>query len=152
MTASAARLISAQTRRDGGLLLSRAAAQSAGVVTDRQQLGTLAEERAARHLQQAGCDIVARNFRCRLGELDIIARRGRLLIIAEVRLRTHAHFGGAAGSITCAKRARIVRATRYLLTCRPYLATLIVRFDTLLLSAADGPIEWIEGAFDCGAI
>lgn len=134
--------------RNCWLLQSRDAAHSAGVVSRRQQLGTQAEERAAQLLQQAGCVIVARNFRCRLGELDIVAQRGPLLIVAEVRLRTHSSHGGAAGSVTYAKRLRIVRAARFLLTRRPHLATLIVRFDTLLLSEADGPIDWIEGAFD----
>jgi putative endonuclease len=98
-------------------------------------------------LRRAGYDIVARNFRCRMGELDIGARRGRQLIIAELRLGGSAEFGGPAASITAAKRARIVRAARYLLMRRPSLADLAVRFDTLLLSTSAGPIEWIEGAF-----
>jgi putative endonuclease len=115
--------------------------------TDRQRLGSQAEERAALLLRRAGCDILARNFRCRMGELDIVARRGGLLIIAEVRLRSSSEFGGAAASITAAKRARIVRAARLLLARQPALAALTVRFDTLLLSSSSGPIEWIEGAF-----
>jgi putative endonuclease len=115
--------------------------------TDRQRLGAAAEERAAQLLRQAGYAIVARNFRCRMGELDIIARRGGLLIIAEVRLRSSAAFGGPAASISAAKRARIVRAARYLLLRQPRLANLALRFDTLLLSSSSGPIEWIEGAF-----
>lgn len=82
-----------------------------------------------------------------MGELDIVARRGQLLIIAEVRLRSTAKFGGAAASITAAKRARIVRAARYLLARQPSLTALVVRFDTLLLASSAGPIEWIEGAF-----
>ncbi len=114
---------------------------------NRQRLGSAAEQRAAQLLRAAGCAILARNFRCRAGELDIVARRGRLLIIAEVRLRSSPRFGGAAASIGAAKRARIVRATRYLLLRQPRLADLAVRFDTLLLSASAGPIEWIEGAF-----
>ncbi|MGC2462104.1 MAG: YraN family protein [Steroidobacteraceae bacterium] len=114
---------------------------------DRQGLGSAAEERAAQLLRRAGCDILARNFRCRMGELDIVARRGQLLIIAEVRLRSTAKFGGAAASITAAKRARIVRAARYLLARQPSLTALVVRFDTLLLTSSAGPIEWIEGAF-----
>jgi putative endonuclease len=117
---------------------------------DRSHLGTAAEVRAAGVLEQAGFAVLARNYRCRAGELDIIARRARILVIAEVRLRSNAAFGGAGASITAAKRARIVRATRYLLRCQPALATLEVRFDVLLLSAADGPIEWIEAAFDAG--
>jgi putative endonuclease len=119
-----------------------------GVSADRRQSGIQAEERAAKHLQQAGCTILARNFRCRVGEIDIVARRAQILIIAEVRLRTNQSFGGAAASITRIKRTRIVRTTSYLLTCRPVLAKLLVRFDTLLLTGADGPIEWIEGAFN----
>jgi hypothetical protein len=67
---------------------------------ERQRRGAQAEERAALLLRQAGYDIVARNFRCRVGELDIVARRGAVLIIAEVRLRSSTQFGGAAGSIT----------------------------------------------------
>jgi putative endonuclease len=99
-------------------------------------------------LQQSGFTIVARNFRCRMGELDIVARRARLLVIAEVRLRSRTQFGGAAHSITAAKRARIVRATRFLLYVRPRLAALSLRFDALLLHASGGPIEWIEAAFE----
>ena len=114
---------------------------------ERQRLGSAAEERAARLLQLAGYDILARNFRCRMGELDIVARRGTLLVIAEVRLRRSSRFGGAGASITAAKRARIVRAARFLLARQPRLATLAVRFDTLLLASCAGPIEWIEGAF-----
>lgn len=117
---------------------------------DTARLGTVAEVRAAVLLERAGFTVLERNYRCRAGELDIVARRARLLVIAEVRLRSSAAFGGAAASITAAKRARIVRATRYLLRCRPALAALDVRFDALLLSTADGRIEWIEAAFDAG--
>jgi putative endonuclease len=117
------------------------------VVSDRQKLGDAAEARAALYIEQQGCEILARNFRSRLGELDIVARCGQLLIVAEVRLRTTPRFGGAAASITRAKRTRIVRATRYLLVRRPELNRLTVRFDTLLLNAADGPIDWIKNAF-----
>jgi putative endonuclease len=114
---------------------------------DRQRLGSDAEERAVLLLLQAGYRIMARNFRCRMGELDIIARRGRQLVIAEVRLRSSSGYGGAAASISAAKRARLVCAARYLLMLRPELADLVVRFDTLLLSSSAGPIEWIQDAF-----
>jgi putative endonuclease len=115
---------------------------------DRAQIGRDAEARAAQRLQAAGFTLLRRNYRCRMGELDLIARRADLLVIAEVRLRTRADFGGAAASISAAKRLRIVRAARHLLRTQPALARLRVRFDALLLSAQDGPIEWIEGAFD----
>jgi putative endonuclease len=115
---------------------------------DRQHIGREAEARAVQLLQQAGFTVLARNYRCRMGELDIVAQRSQLLVIAEVRLRSRVQFGGAAASITAAKRARIVRTTRYLLRRQPALAGLAVRFDALLLGAPGGPIEWIEAAFE----
>ena len=69
-------------------------------------------------------------------------------MIAEVRLRSRQQFGGAAASINAAKRTRIVRATRFLLRTQPALSELAVRFDALLLSDPDGPIEWIQAAFE----
>jgi putative endonuclease len=130
-------------------LRSRAPASiTEGSAVNRQHIGREAETRAAQLLQQSGFTIVARNFHCRMGELDIIARRAQLLVIAEVRLRSRLEFGGAAHSITAAKRARIVRATRFLLRVRPSLARLPVRFDALLLRTPDGPMEWIEAAFE----
>jgi putative endonuclease len=113
----------------------------------RQRLGDQTEERAAQRLLQAGFVILERNYRCRGGELDIVARRGAMLVIAEVRLRSSNAFGGAAASITAAKRRRILRAARYLLLRQPRLAQLAVRFDVLLATSAGGPLEWIEAAF-----
>jgi putative endonuclease len=129
------------------MLLPMEQPAAAPAPTGRQCSGAAAEARAAELLRAAGYLIVARNFRCRMGELDIVARRDRLLVIAEVRLRRSGRFGGAAASVGAAKRARIVRATRYLLMREPRLARLAVRFDTLLLADGDGPIEWIESAF-----
>lgn len=113
-------------------------------LTERQRRGAAAEERAAQLLQQAGYQILMRNYRCRGGELDIVARRGQLLLVAEVRLRASDAFGGAAASITAAKRRRLLFATRHLLARRPQLARLTVRFDALLASDADAPLQWLE--------
>ncbi len=111
---------------------------------ERQRRGVLAEARAARLLQQSGFRILVRNYRCRGGELDIVARRGNLLVIAEVRLRSSSAFGGAAHSISTAKRRRLLFAARHLLARRPALARLNVRFDALLTCGAAAPIEWLE--------
>jgi len=115
---------------------------------DRQRLGGDAEERAAHQLRAAGLVLLHRNYRCRLGELDLVAREGHTLVIVEVRLRSSSRFGGAAASITHAKRRRIVLATRHLLARYPSLQKLPVRFDAMLVEAAEGPIEWLRGAFD----
>jgi len=118
------------------------------MVADRRQIGTGAEARAARFLGAAGLELLQRNYRCRIGELDLIARQGDLLIVAEVRLRSSERYGGAAASITWSKRQRIVRTTRHLLARYPSLQKCSVRFDAVLVAGEDGPIEWIKGAFD----
>ncbi|MCC7462021.1 MAG: YraN family protein [Gammaproteobacteria bacterium] len=116
----------------------------------RSATGAAAEERAARHLTEQGLEVLLRNWRCRLGELDLIARAGAVLVIAEVRCRTHGDYGGAAASVSIAKRQRIVRATRHLLMLRPELARLPVRFDVIAIDGEAGHLEWIRGAFDAG--
>ena len=127
--------------------MPRLAGMKASAV-DRKGIGIEAEQRAATMFERAGFRVLQRNYRCRTGELDIVARRRDLLVVAEVRLRTRDDFGGSAGSVTHAKRRRILRATRNLLLRQPALAQLYIRFDALLLSGRNGRIEWIEAAFD----
>jgi putative endonuclease len=115
---------------------------------DRQQLGRDAEQRASDFLQAAGLQIVTRNYRCRMGELDIVAQSGGTLIIAEVRCRSRNDYGGAAASVTARKQQRIVRASRHLLARQPALARLPVRFDVLVVPPNDGAVEWLRAAFD----
>ncbi len=109
-----------------------------------QVVGAEAEERAARFLTSQGLVIVARNFRTRFGEIDLVARDGATLAFVEVRLRTHGRYGGAAGSVDSSKRARIVAAAR------AYLSRLAseppCRFDVVTLDG-ESP-QWIRAAFD----
>jgi putative endonuclease len=121
------------------------------MLTRRQRLGRRAEQLAAEFLAAQGLEILERNYRRRLGELDIIARGGGVLVIAEVRTRSVEAFGGAAASVNRGKQRRIVRAAAQLLQERPDLARLPVRFDVLVVSALElsSPrIEWIRHAFE----
>jgi putative endonuclease len=68
--------------------------------------------------------------------------------VVEVRMRSSQRYGGAAASITRAKRLRIVRATRHLLACHRELQKRPVRFDAVLVSGPAGAIEWLKAAFD----
>lgn len=107
--------------------------------------GARAEQLCAEMLRRAGLRIVARNWRCRHGEIDLIAEDGAVLVFAEVRLRRAAAFGGAGESITAAKRARLLAAARLYLAGRRERAC---RFDVLLLDAQDAArIDWIRNAF-----
>ena len=105
--------------------------------------GARAEALAAAFLVARGLAIVERNFRCRRGEIDLIARDGETLVFVEVRLRTRRDFGGAAASITAAKRARIAAAALFYLARLP--RTPPCRFDAVLLDALDSErIEWLQ--------
>jgi len=70
--------------------------------------GARAEQMCAEWLQRAGLRIVARNWNCRHGEIDLVAEEGAVTVFAEVRLRRGAAYGGAAESITVRKRARLL--------------------------------------------
>ena len=85
--------------------------------------GARAEDLCARLLQGAGLRLVARNWRCRHGEIDLIAEEGGTLVFAEVRMRSGSGFGGAAESVTAAKRERLLAAARLYLSRRPEAPT-----------------------------
>jgi putative endonuclease len=112
---------------------------------DRRQTGSLAENSAAAFLESQGFTIVTRNFLRRVGELDVVARSGDLLIVAEVRTRASDRYGGAAASIGWSKQRRIVATTGLLLQRHPELRTCKVRFDVIIVR--DGAIEWLKHAF-----
>lgn len=105
--------------------------------------GPAAEAIAERYLVARGLSIVAHNWRCRRGEIDLIARQGNTLVFVEVRLRSNQGYGGAAGSITAAKRARLIKAAEhYLARCG---SSPICRFDAILLDDLDiAHVEWLR--------
>jgi len=120
----------------------------------RQDIGRRAEELAAQFLRDQGLEILARNYRRRLGELDIVARSAGVLVVAEVRSRASAAVGGAAASVGWRKRQRITRAASALLQQHPEFARLAVRFDVLIVSEPLSPspgIEWLRHAFEARA-
>ena len=115
----------------------------AGRRTAAQVSGGNGEESAAAFLERQGLSIVARNFRTRFGEIDIVARDGESLVFVEVRLRADSRFGGARGSIGSHKQSRIAAAARlYLMQTRSRLPC---RFDVVTIEA--GETEWLRAAF-----
>lgn len=111
--------------------------------------GARAEDLALRYLEAQGLKLVDRNVRARGGELDLVMRDAGVLVIVEVRQRSHPGFGTAAESVDARKQARIVVAARALLAQRAELARLPARFDVVALDA-DDRVEWIQAAFDAG--
>ena len=114
---------------------------------DRRETGSRAENSACAFLEQQGFTIVTRNFLRRVGELDVVARAGDLLVIAEVRTRASDAYGGAAASVGRAKQKRIAAIAGLLLQRHPELRCCRVRFDVLVVR--EGEIEWFKHAFEC---
>lgn len=81
-------------------------------MTNRQQLGQLGELLAAAELERRGYTILARNWRCRHGELDLVTRDGDTLAAVEVRTRRSAAYGSPEESLTAAKLIRLAAAAQ----------------------------------------
>src|SRR5580700_3043097 len=104
--------------------------------TQAQARGARAEQIALEYLQGQGLTILERNYRRRLGEIDLVALDQGVLVIAEVRTRSSAAYGGAAASVSRIKQRRIIRAAAQLLQQHRDYAALPVRFDVLIVDAA----------------
>jgi len=114
------------------------------VTEARRALGAAGEDAAAAWYEAEGYDVVARNWRCRDGELDLVVRRGRTLVFCEVKARSSTAFGAAVEAITHAKRTRIRHLAARFLDESPVRAGEI-RFD--VVSVLRGEIEVLQGAF-----
>lgn len=120
--------------------------------TPAQARGAAAEALAAAHLEARGLRVVARNVRCRGGEVNLICIDRDHIVFVEVRLRSSARFGGAAESITAAKRRRVLLAAQWWLNGEGRrFRRAACRFDAVLLDALDDAhLTWLRGAFDAG--
>jgi len=107
-------------------------------------LGARAEDLCAGLMRAAGLRVLERNWRCRLGEIDLVAEERGTLVFAEVRMRSRPGFGGAGESVTAAKRRRLLAAARLYLARRPDAPC---RFDVFLVDGAAANVQWIRDAF-----
>lgn len=112
--------------------------------TLQQRLGQQGEDRALAYLQQQGLRLLERNFRCKLGELDLIMQHGAALVFVEVRQRTSARYGGAAASVTPAKQRRLLRAAQYFLL--RYAELPPCRFDLLAIDGEN--LSWMQNVLE----
>jgi len=111
-----------------------------------RESGYRAEDLAAEFLADQAVTILARNVRCKGGEIDIVGQHDGTVIFVEVRLRSKGTFGLAAESITVVKQRRIALAAQTHLQRNPRLAALPCRFDCVVMNDEQKP-EWIRDAF-----
>ncbi|WP_405118937.1 YraN family protein [Pseudomonas leptonychotis] len=116
-----------------------------------QQRGDAAEALARQHLEQQGLRLLAQNWRCRLGELDLVMLDADTVVFVEVRYRRHSAWGGAAESVDARKREKLSRAAQHFLQQESRWAKYPCRFDVIAITAdsqAPAQLDWIQNAFD----
>lgn len=116
----------------------------------RQAFGHTGETEAERRLRRQGYRILARNYRTRLGELDLVAESGESLVFVEVKSRRTGDFGGARHAVDARKQARMIRlAAQYL--ARHDIHDRPCRFDVIVCEGdLDHPlaIDHVQNAFE----
>lgn len=112
--------------------------------------GARYEDVALDHLERAGLALIARNYSCRYGEIDLVMRERDIVVFVEVRYRRSREFGGGIDSVHAGKRAKLVRAARAFLADHPRLASAACRFDVLAIADAAGApsLDWRRNAFE----
>lgn len=127
--------------------------------TAAQSLGEESERLALEHLQAAGLELIARNFRCRVGEIDLVMLDGDCLVVVEVRCRKSGRppatrYPTAVESVGPHKQRKLAQAARFFLVRHKAFSNHNVRFDVV---AYDGPtpeqytLQWIRDAFRPGS-
>lgn len=111
---------------------------------DGRALGARGERLVARWYERRGYEVVARNWRCRSGEVDLVCRRGETLAVCEVKTRSSAAYGAAVEAVTPTKCRRIRQVAARWLAEHP-MGCREIRFD--VASVGHGTIDVVEGAF-----
>ena len=123
-------------------------------------MGELAETVAVGYLREQGLSVITTNYRCRVGEIDIIANEQQRLVFVEVRYRKSAHYGGGAATVTPKKQRKLMKTANLYL--QQHRANVECWFDVIEMSAAKASsktstaskppapsfhIHWIKNAF-----
>ncbi|HEY9198932.1 MAG TPA: YraN family protein [Gammaproteobacteria bacterium] len=111
-----------------------------------RERGAHAEELACRFLLRQGLRLIARNYRCRRGEIDLIMQDAGNLVFVEVRYRRQSRYGSGLESVDRNKQRRISLCAAHYLQHHPHQAGRPARFDVIAVGP-DGAVDWIRNAF-----
>ncbi|WP_438943565.1 YraN family protein [Pseudomonas zhanjiangensis] len=120
-------------------------------LTSTQARGQAAEALARAHLEQRGLRLLAQNWHCRRGELDLVMLDADTVVFVEVRYRRHTAWGGAIESVDARKRDKLTIAATHFLQQQSRWAKHPCRFDVIAITAeGNSPpqLNWIQNAFD----
>lgn len=116
---------------------------------ERQAYGLHVEQEVARHLQSKGLTFVEANYRCKMGEIDLIMRDNETLVFVEVRFRSDANAVNPLESITRSKQRKVIRTASYYLLDRHNSHDLSCRFDAVGVTRTNDcwDFDWVSNAF-----
>jgi putative endonuclease len=117
---------------------------------DTRTVGFDAERLATRFLKRQGLIPITKNFRCRLGEIDLIARDGDAIVFVEVRYRARSRFSRAGLTVDIHKQRKLIRTAAMFTARRSQYANSIMRFDVVAIDVderGNKNIDWIKDAF-----
>lgn len=117
---------------------------------DTRAVGFDAEQLAEQFLKKQGLVPITENFRCRMGEIDLIARDSECLVFVEVRFRGAGSFSRAGLTVDIHKQRKLIRTAALYTTRRPQYANSVMRFDVVAIDAnerGETTINWIKDAF-----
>lgn len=108
----------------------------------RKALGSRGEDYACQYLLRQGYEIVYRNFRCRIGEIDIIASKNKILCFIEVKTRASTRYGRPAEAVTKAKQQKIYRCAEYYLQAQGIFQVMsVLSFDVIEIITERGRVK-----------
>lgn len=113
--------------------------------TSQQSTGDKAEEFALTHLKKHQLTLVQQNYRCKVGEIDLVMKDGDTLVFVEVRYRKNAQYGSALDSVNLSKQGKITKAAQYFLQKKHYPSDQNARFDVVGITGNE--TQWIKNAF-----
>lgn len=119
-------------------------------LSNSREIGQRAEILARDYLIARGLELVATNYRCRHGEIDLVMRDEETFVFVEVRFRRRSDYGSGAESIDGRKQAKLIATAQHYLKERAALPDNPCRFDIVSMSIDHGhhKIEWIQNAFE----
>jgi len=112
-----------------------------------QGRGQQAESQACDYLRERGLNLVERNFRCKLGELDLIMQDGETLVFVEVKYRGRTDYGHGSEAVDRGKQLKLIRAAQVYLQQHPELMNTPMRFDVVSIDGPRSRVQWLANAF-----
>lgn len=129
--------------------MARSSACRTAAISNRTETGRAAEALARGHLERHGLRLLAQNWLCRRGELDLVMLDGDTVVFVEVRYRRHNGWGGALESVDARKRERLIQAAQHFLQQESRWSRSPCRFDVVAIGPGQATeLNWLQNAFE----